>query len=156
MYWYNTLLFSKPDLAKLPYFEPKRLARRATNYLLLGLSLPTILDLNASTATEYLRALNALLAEFESYQQVHPTDGSSSSSLSRARIPQIFKRATHATGTKGRRASSAYEIGLPMNHSDPADLRSMVSGGAPQGPRLHHHSQSASKSYCPARITLIC
>ena len=134
MYWYNTLLFSKPDLAKMPYFEPKKLARRATNYLLLGLSLSTILDLNASNTTDFLRALNALLAEFESYQQLHPVEGSSASSLSRARIPQMFKRATHSAGAKGRRASSAQEIGLPMNSSDPADLKSMVNGGAPTGP----------------------
>lgn len=114
----------------MPYFEGRKLARRATNYLLLGLSLPTILDLNASTALEYLRALNALLLEFESYQQIHPPEGATSSSLSRARIPQMFKRATHAAGPKGRRTSSATEIGLPMNTSDPTDLKSMVNGGS--------------------------
>lgn len=116
----------------MPFFETKKLARRATNYLLLGLSLPTILDLNASTASEYLRALNSLLLEFESYQQMHPPEGSSSSSsLSRARIPQMFKRATHATGTKGRRTSSATEIGLPMYTGDPLDFKAstnIVSG----------------------------
>ncbi|KAL8953804.1 MAG: hypothetical protein Q9222_000369 [Ikaeria aurantiellina] len=126
VYWFNTLLFSKVDLAKMPYFESRRMARRATNYLLLGLSLPSILDFNASNPLEYLRALNALLVEFESYQQIHSPDGPSSSSLSRARIPQMFKRATHAAGTKGRRTSSATEIGLPLSSSDPADLKSMV------------------------------
>jgi hypothetical protein len=35
----------------------------------------------------------------------------------------MFKRATHA-GTKTRRASSANEIGLPMQSSDPSDLKS--------------------------------
>ena len=118
----------------MPSFDVKKLARRATNYLLLGLSLPTILDLNATNPYDYLRALNALLIEFESYQQIHPPDGSTSSSLSRARIPQMFKRAAHATGTKGRRVSAAAEIGLPMNTSDPTDLKSMtgniVSGGS--------------------------
>lgn len=118
----------------MPYFEAKKLARRATNYLLLGLSLPAILDLNASNPLEYLRALNALLAEFEAYQQIHPPDGSSSSSLSRSKIPQMFKRATHAAGTKGRRTSSAADIGLPMHTSDPSDFKSMtnstVSGGS--------------------------
>ena len=133
MYWYNTLHFSKPDLAKMAYFEPRRLARRATNHLLLGLSLPTILDLNASSAMDYLRALNALLAEFESYQQVHPPEGSSASSISRGRIPQMFKRATHAAGSKGRRTSSAQDIGLPMNSSDPADLKAMANGGPTTG-----------------------
>lgn len=127
VYWFNTLLFTKSDLAKIPFFEPKKLARRAVNYLLLGLSLPNILDLNSSNPQECLRALNALLVEFESYQQVHPPEGGSSSSLSRARLPQMFKRATHAS-TKGRRTSSATDIGLPMNTSDPADLKAMTTG----------------------------
>ena len=126
VYWYNTLLFNKSDLARMPFFEPKRLARRATNYLLLGLSLPCILDLNSATPQEYLRALNSLLSEFESYQQVHPPEGGSASSLSRARIPSMFKRAT-AASTKGRRTSSAADIGLPMNTSDPMDLKKMFS-----------------------------
>lgn len=117
----------------MPYFESKKLSRRATNYLLLGLSLPTVLDMNASSVLEYLRTLNALLLEFESYQQIHPPEGSSASSLSRARIPQMFKRATHAAGTKGRRTSSATEIGLPMHSSYPADLKAMVAGGVNGG-----------------------
>ena len=137
VYWYNTLLFTKSDLSKLPSFESKKLARRATNYLLLGLSLPVILDLNATNPYDYLRALNALLVEFETYQQIHPPDGPSSSSLSRARIPQMFKRATHGTSTKGRRVSAAADIGLPMSASDPSELKSMAgnisSAGASSG-----------------------
>ncbi|KAL8662502.1 MAG: hypothetical protein Q9202_004647 [Teloschistes flavicans] len=133
VYWFNTLLFSKVDLAKMPYFEARKLARRATNYLLLGLSLPSILDLNASNPLEYLRSLNALLSEFESYQQIHSPDGASSSSLSRARIPQMFKRATHASVTKGRRTSSATEIGLPINSSDPADPKLMANNASTAG-----------------------
>lgn len=116
---------------RLPSFEVRRLAKRATNYLLLGLSIPTILDLNASSPMDYLRALNALLTEFETYQQIHPSDGSASSSLSRAKIPQMFKRSTYTTGGKGRRSSAAADIGLPMSTSDPADLRAM--SGPPQG-----------------------
>ncbi|KAL8766467.1 MAG: hypothetical protein Q9209_006761 [Squamulea sp. 1 TL-2023] len=133
IYWFNTLLFAKGDLAKMPYFDARKLARRATNYLLLGMSLPSVLDLNASNPLEYLRALNTLLGEFESYQQIHSPDGPSSSSLSRARIPQMFKRATHAAGAKGRRTSSATEIGLPMSSSDPADLKSMANNVASTG-----------------------
>jgi len=105
------------DLSKLSYFDQRKLSRRATNYLLLGFSLPTILDLNSQTPIEYLRALNALLLEFETYQSIHPPDGSSSSSLSRGRIPQMFKRATHAAGGKSRRSSAATDLGLPA--SDP-------------------------------------
>ncbi|KAL6714973.1 hypothetical protein ACLMJK_007233 [Lecanora helva] len=126
VYWFNTLRLTKSDLAKMPFFEPKRLARRATNYLLLGLSLPNILDLSSSNPQEYLRALHALLSEFESYQQIHPPEGGSASSLSRARLPSILKRATQAS-TKGRRTSSATDIGLPMNTSDPLDLKAMTS-----------------------------
>ncbi|KAF3036900.1 hypothetical protein E8E12_002593 [Didymella heteroderae] len=104
IYWFNTLLFAKPDLSRLPSFTPRAQSRRATQYLLLGFSLPTILDLHAHSPGDYLRALNALLLEFETYQSMHPTDGSAPS-LSRARIPQMFKRAN--LGGKGRRSSSA-------------------------------------------------
>lgn len=124
IYWFNTVHFNRADMSRLPSFDARRLARRAINYLLLGLSLPPILDVN-STPLEYLRALNGLLLEFETFQQVHPPDGSSSSTLARARIPQMFKRAAHA-GTKTRRASSATEIGLPMQSSDSSDLKEMT------------------------------
>jgi hypothetical protein len=132
VYWFNTLLFNKPDLQRMPYFDSRKLARRATNYLLLGLSLPTILDLNSSNPTEFLKTLNALLVEFESFQQIHHPDGSSS--LSRGRFPQMFKRAT-GTGNKGRRTSSAADIGLPMGN-DSTDLKSSngnVSSGVGNG-----------------------
>lgn len=128
IYWFNTVHFSRTDISRLPYFEPRKLARRAINYLLLGLSLPPILDVS-TTPVEFLRALNTLLNEFEAFQQVHPPDGTSSSTLTRARIPQMFKRAAHA-GTKARRTSSATEIGLPIQSSDPSDLKSMASNSA--------------------------
>lgn len=124
VYWFNTVHFSKADLMRMPYFDSRKLSRRAINYLLLGLSLPPILDVS-STPFEYLRSLHALLLEFETFQQAHPPDGSSSSTLVRARIPQMFRRATHA-GNKARRTSSATEIGLPMHFSDPSDVKAMT------------------------------
>ncbi|KAI0012668.1 hypothetical protein F4779DRAFT_17332 [Xylariaceae sp. FL0662B] len=108
VYWFNTLRFDKADLARMPYFESRRLARRATNYLLLGLSLPTVIDLNSSTPLEFLRSLNTLLTEFESYQQIHTETGINTSSLSRARLPQMFRR---GAGGKGRRQSGAGAAG---------------------------------------------
>ncbi|KUI74256.1 hypothetical protein VM1G_09795 [Cytospora mali] len=105
VYWFNTLLFDKPDLARMPYFDSRRLARRATNYLLLGLSLPTVIDLNSATPLEFLRSLNLLLTEFDSFQQIHSETGGTSSTLSRARIPQMFRRTTPSA--KARRSSSA-------------------------------------------------
>lgn len=112
VYWFNTLLFDKPDLARMPYFDSRKLARRATNYLLLGLSLPTVIDLNSSNALEFLRSLNTLLTEFDSFQQIHNENGVNASSLSRARLPQMFRR----PGYKGRRTSGAGDLGiLPEN-----------------------------------------
>ncbi|KAH8166620.1 hypothetical protein CIB48_g1630 [Xylaria polymorpha] len=111
IYWFNTLLFDKPDLARMPYFDNRKLARRATNYLLLGLSIPVVIDLNSSTPLEFLRSLNTLLNEFDSYQQIHTENGVSSSSLSRARLPQMFRR----PGGKGRRQSGA----AGLEYADP-------------------------------------
>ncbi|UNI21257.1 hypothetical protein JDV02_007263 [Purpureocillium takamizusanense] len=111
VYWFNTYLFDKPDLARMPCFDPRRLARKATNYLLLGLSIPTINDLYSSTPLEFLRSLNALLSEFDSFQQIHHSDSSAASSsasaavsLTRARLPNMFRR---PGGGKSRRSTSA-------------------------------------------------
>lgn len=128
IYWFNTLLFSKNDLTRLPSFTPRAQSKRATQYLLLGFSLPTILDMHANSPSDYLRALNALLLEFEQYQSMHPTDGSAPS-LSRARIPQMFKRAN--LGGKGRRSSSAtgdFPLLTPQTSygSDSGSLAGMV------------------------------
>ena len=114
VYWFNTYLFDKPDLARMPCFDPRRLARKATNYLLLGLSIPTINDLYSSTPLEFLRCLNALLSEFDSFQQIHHSDSSAAStssaaaavSLTRARLPSMFRR---PGGGKSRRSTSAAE-----------------------------------------------
>ena len=123
VYWFNTLRFDRPDLARMPYFDARRLARRATNYMMLGLSLPAVVDLNSASATELLRSLAALMTEFEQFQQLHSDSnyggggGASASSLSRAaRLPNMFRRAT--PGAKSRRTSSsaatgANDLGVP-------------------------------------------
>lgn len=103
----------------MPYFDSRRLARRATNYLLLGLSLPTVIDINATSPLEFLRTFNLLLTEFDAFQSLHPETGSgATSALGRARIPNlnVFRRATPSA--KARRSSSAnndvlYEDGDP-------------------------------------------
>ncbi|EAQ85809.1 hypothetical protein CHGG_07062 [Chaetomium globosum CBS 148.51] len=93
IYWFNTLLFDKPDLLRMPYFDARKLGRRATNYLLLGISLPAVIDLNSHTPVEFLRSLNTLLAEFDAFQQIHTETGIAATSLTRTRIPQMFRRA---------------------------------------------------------------
>ena len=143
-FWFNTVQFHEADIAKLPSYTPNRLSRRAVNYMLLGMSLPTILDFHPpqsqtqinvasslAVAQDYLRNLNTLLTEFESFQQLHPPDGSSASSLSRARIPQMFKRV--GTNSRPRKSSGPVtDIRMPMlpTTSPPA----LSEGG-------HHSSQ---------------
>lgn len=85
----------------MPAFDPRRLSRKATNYLLLGLSLPVVVDLNSNSPLDLLRSLSTLLSEFDSFQQLRSSD--SSASLSRARLPNMFRR----PGGKGRRSTSA-------------------------------------------------
>ncbi|KAM0453276.1 hypothetical protein ACHAO4_004867 [Trichoderma viride] len=117
VYWFNTYLFDKPDLSRMPSFDPRKLSRKATNYLLLGLSIPTIHDLYSSTPLEFLRCLNALLAEFDSFQQLH--GDSSNAALSRARLPNMFRR----PGMKTRRSTSAdvtFDDSSASGHQSPA------------------------------------
>ncbi|KAK5054603.1 hypothetical protein LTR84_001494 [Exophiala bonariae] len=146
-FWFNTVRFTEADICKLPSYTVTRLSRRAMNYMLLGMSLPIVIDVHpqphaqstaatmTAVAQDYLRSLNTLLAEFESFQQLHPPDGSTASSLSRARIPQMFKRS--GTIARPRKSSGPVsEIGLPMlppTSSPP----SMPEGG-------HHHVPHAS------------
>jgi hypothetical protein len=145
VYWFNTLLFGKTDLGRLNYFDPRKLARRATSYLILGFSLPTVLDLNSQSPTDYLRALNALLLEFETYQSIHPPDGSGPSSLTRGRIPQMFKRATAAAGVKGRRSSSAAEVGLGGFNAD--DFRAAAGMGSSNTSVMSEHDLLPGEEY---------
>lgn len=93
----------------MPYFiDARKLAKRATNYLLLGISVPAVIDLNSNSAVEFLKSFNHLLTEFDTFQQLHNENGQTTSSLSRARIPQMFRRAAAPVNySKTRRSSSA-------------------------------------------------
>ncbi|KAK5076472.1 hypothetical protein LTR64_006048 [Lithohypha guttulata] len=129
-FWFNTVHFSKSDVSRLPSYTPSRLAKRAMNCFLLGISIPAVLDIhqmphpsssphtNLAAATEYLKSLNNLLAEFESYQERHPTDGTQAGSLSRARLPSMFKRS--GTTSRPRKSSSAPSIEIGAQISPPA------------------------------------
>lgn len=114
--------------------------------MILGMSIPAVIDVHpqphpshtpaqsAAIAQEYLRSLNALLTEFESYQQMHPLDGSAASSLSRARIPQMFKRST----TRPRKSSGAIGSELTQSISAPA---------MPEPGSSHAHQTSFDGAY---------
>ena len=79
-----------------------KLGRRASNYLLLGTSIPPLLDMNSDNPLDYLRSLAALLAEYDTYQQLNNPDGSVGA---RGRMGAMFKSGMR--GVKGRRSSSA-------------------------------------------------
>lgn len=130
LFYFNTIHLSKIDISKIQSYTPNRLARRATSYFLLGLSIPAVLDQHplphssaspqtlSTFALEYLKDLNSLLTEFETYQTYHPTDGSHVSSLSRARLPSMFKRS--GTTTRPRKSSSGLQPEVASQISPPA------------------------------------
>ncbi|TKA70826.1 hypothetical protein B0A49_07694 [Cryomyces minteri] len=145
LYYFKTLQLSPSDLPRLPSLSPSKQARRAAHYLLLGYSLPTVLDLNAANPSEYLRALNALLAEFEAYQSVHGFE--SSSSLSRARIPQMFKGGLRGTSgaAKSRKGSADDADTWGSGGFSGFSGSSSSSSTAPQPSQHHHHTPPATE-----------
>ncbi|KAF2771305.1 hypothetical protein EJ03DRAFT_268755 [Teratosphaeria nubilosa] len=111
IFYFSTLHYSQSNLnTSIPSLHPAKLARRATGYMALGYSLPLLLDLSSNSPLEYLKALAALLSEFETYQNLAAHDGAGSS-LSRARVGQMFKTGiglgTRSGMRSGRRASAA-------------------------------------------------
>ncbi|CAK7213281.1 hypothetical protein SBRCBS47491_001749 [Sporothrix bragantina] len=165
VYWFNTLRFDRPDLARMSYFDSRRLARRATNYLLLGLSLPAVVDLNSTTVVELLRSLSALFHEFETFQQLHSETGSggTASSLSRAaRLPNMFRR---APGSKVRRTSSSAASGSnDFGSSFDGGLNSSNGGAVASGgysgangppPSSSHGISNVGDSFGGSALTLV-
>ncbi|KAK4549802.1 hypothetical protein LTR36_005103 [Oleoguttula mirabilis] len=147
IFYFSTLHYTPSALsASIPSLQTHKLARRATSYLLLGYSLPLLLDLNAGSPLEYLKTLSALLQEFETYQNLSGYDGTGSS-LSRARVGQMFKSGMglgKGSGMRtGRRQSGATDsiafdahkvsmLGLPQSGADatsPQEMPSPVSSG---------------------------
>ena len=115
IYYFGTVHYSPAALHTLPSLHPAKLGRRANNYLVLGNSLPALLDLNSGSPLEYLKALSALLQEFETYQNLSGVE-TSGNSLSRGRMGQMFKSGMGLGIGKGRRASTATDaIALPPN-----------------------------------------
>lgn len=156
LYWFNTVQFSKKDIEKFPSHMPNRLSRRAINYFLLGISLPAVLDvhqmphpnstpqLSATLAMEYMKSLNTLLTEFDNYQEKHPVEGNHAGSLSRARLPSMFKR----SGPIGRprKSSTAPSLEIGAQISPPA---------VPDGPhhQMHHAGHPSIDTTASTTVT---
>jgi hypothetical protein len=110
VYYLSTLHYPPGAVSAMPSMHPHKLGRRSTSYFLLGYSLPALLELNSGSPMEYLKALIALLQEFETYQNLSGTD-SASNSLGRGRMGQMFKAGMGMglgkSSSKGRRSSTA-------------------------------------------------
>ncbi|KAJ9619517.1 hypothetical protein H2203_008295 [Taxawa tesnikishii (nom. ined.)] len=103
IFYFSTLSYTPASLSHLPSMQPSKLGRRATNYFILGTSIPPLLDLNSGNPLDYLRAFAALLAEFDTYQQLN--ESGASAGLTRNRMGAMFNRGMR--GVKGRRSSAA-------------------------------------------------
>lgn len=110
VYYLSTLHYPPGAVSAMPSMHPHKLGRRSTSYFLLGYSLPALLELNSGSPMEYLKALIALLHEFETYQNLSGTD-SAGNSLGRGRMGQMFKSGMGMGlgkgSSKGRRSSTA-------------------------------------------------
>jgi hypothetical protein len=122
VYYLSTLHYPPGAVSAMPSMHPHKLGRRSTSYFLLGYSLPALLELNSGSPMEYLKALIALLQEFESYQNLSGTD-SAGNSLGRGRMGQMFKAGMGMglgkSSSKGRRSSTATDsfASSDPNHS---------------------------------------
>ncbi|EMC97666.1 hypothetical protein BAUCODRAFT_51717, partial [Baudoinia panamericana UAMH 10762] len=120
VFYFNTLHYTPASLAaSVPSMQGQKLGRRATNYLALGYSLPLLMELNSGTPLEFLRALSALLHEFETYQSLSGFDVGGGS-LSRARVGQMFKSGIglgKSSGMRSGRRSSAATDSLTLDQS---------------------------------------
>jgi len=130
VYFFNVVLMSRPELQKLVYPDVKKLQKKATNFFMLGNSLPSILELGTTTPLDYLRAFNLLLQEFETHIALPPSrqlttrvhsssislgsgngGGGGNSTLRSMSLPKFFHRSGHTV--KPRRGSSATNTSVP-------------------------------------------
>lgn len=107
IYFFSTYHYSASSLSSISSLYPHKLGRRATNYFILGYSLPALLDMNTGTPLEYLKALSSLLSEFETYQNLSGFDASGNT-LSKGRMGNMFKSSMGLghRGAKQRRSST--------------------------------------------------
>lgn len=149
VFYFNTLHYSPSHLSHLPSLNASKLGRRATNYVLLGTSIPPALDLAANNPLEYLRLLAAVLAEFDTYQSLHNHE-TSSNALSRGRMGAMFKSGMR--GVKGRRTSGATDTLIPSESvlsadSNTAALDNMALPPTPSHHHHHHHHHHPEFTY---------
>jgi len=148
IFYFSTLHYTPESLkATIPSLHAHKLGRRAATHLILGYSLPLLLDTNSSSPIEYLKAITALLSEFETYLTLSGFENHSA--LSRARMGQMLKsgmglgarsgmrtgrRSSAATDSIALEASKAGLLNLPghsgsMDAGSPQDVPSPMASG---------------------------
>ncbi|KAK0869307.1 hypothetical protein LTS02_003075 [Friedmanniomyces endolithicus] len=141
IFYFSTLHYTPTSLhATLPSLHAHKLGRRAASYLILGYSLPLLFDLHSGSPLEYLKALTALLQEFETYVGFD----SGSGSLSRAKVGQMFKTGMglgNRSGLRSGRRASAVTDSISLDASTAGLLNLPGQSGADGG-----HSPSEAPS----------
>lgn len=148
IYFFGTYHYSTASLSSIPSLYPHKLGRRATNYFILGYSLPALLDMNASSPMEYLKALSSLLSEFETYQNLSGFDASGNT-LSKGRMGSMFKSSMGLghRGAKGRRSSTVTsDSGSSAVDSRQADLLGIPSSASSRQSSFSYSSISGMDS----------
>ena len=122
--------------AKAPYVLKELISismARATNYYVLGCSIPNILDLGVSSPIDYIRAFYQLLTEYEIYQsQNHEHHGNAHTSRasvvglrltsSSVRIPKLFSRPKPHRGSTATTAPSLSSLSSISPQESPDSL----------------------------------
>lgn len=139
VYWLNTLLIRQEDVQKLPYCEGTKMTRRATSLFHLGNSLLEFLQPHRDNFIEYVRVFNGVLENFESYLALHPLDGNPPSTMSRVRMPHMFKRVASGSAAqgKGRRGG---DFGSSPGAGDSSDNVAQAGLGAGTTSNLGHNA----------------
>jgi len=169
VYFFNVMLMPRAELQKLVYPDVKKLQKKATNLFMLGNSLPSILDLGATSPLDYLRAFHALLQEYETYialpssrqltTRAHSSSislgsgnggGGGNSALRNISLPKFFHRSGHTV--KPRRGSSAANTSVP----DPLGLERTrsSSNSSGSGPTISAPTIPGDDSLPPLPISL--
>lgn len=144
IYFFSTFHYSASSLSSIPSLYPHKLGRRATNYFILGYSLPALLDMNAGSPLEYLKALSSLLSEFETFQNLSGFDASGNT-LSKGRMGSMFKSSMGLghRGAKGRRSSTVTtDSAMSGMDSRQADLLGIPSSASSRQSSFSHNMGS--------------
>ncbi|KAI5844102.1 hypothetical protein BZA05DRAFT_343306 [Tricharina praecox] len=149
VYFFNVMLTPRADLQKLVYPDVKKLQKKATNFFMLGNSLPSILELGATSPLDYLRAFNALLQEYETHIALPPSRQLTTRAHSMS-LPKFFHRSGHTV--KQRRGSSAANTSLP----DPLGLERTrsSSNSSMSGPTISAPTYPGEDTVPPLPISL--